>query len=194
MRMRLKGAIFDMDGTVFDVPYNWKKIKDELKTEGKPILVHIQGLSEPERSAKWKILERYEKEATQKAVLKDGMKEFLIYLQEQGLKTALVTNNSRNNVDFLLNKFALNFDFVLSRERGLWKPSGAPFFAVLAKLNLEKDECCVIGDTHFDIEAAREVKINKIYILNEDKEKFAANDVKVFSTVQELRKQIEPLL
>jgi HAD superfamily hydrolase (TIGR01549 family) len=192
--MRLKGAIFDMDGTVFDAPYDWKKIKDELRTEGKPILVHIKGLSEPERSAKWKILEGYEKDATHKAVLKDGMKEFLLYLKEQGLRTALVTNNSRNNVDFLLNKFNLKFDYVLSRERGLWKPSGAPFFAVLDKWNLQKDECCVIGDTRFDIEAAREVKIKRIYILNEDKDKFASNDVKVFSTVQELRDHVEPLL
>ena len=192
--MRLKGAIFDMDGTVFDVPYDWKQIKDELRTGGKPILVHIKSLSEPERSEKWKILETYENAATLKAVLKDGMKEFLLYLQEKGLKTALVTNNSRKNVDFLLTKFSLKFDHVLSRERGLWKPSGAPFFAVLDKLDLKRDECCVIGDTHFDIEAAREAQIKRIYILNEDKEKFASNDVKVFSTVQELREHVEPLL
>ena len=80
--MRLKGAIFDMDGTVFDAPYDWKKIKDELRTEGKPILVHIKNLSEPEKSVKWKILEEYEKEATQKAVLKEGMKEFLFYIKK----------------------------------------------------------------------------------------------------------------
>ena len=126
--------------------------------------------------------------------MKDGMKEFLLYLQEKGLKTALVTNNSRKNVDFLLTKFNLKFDYILSRERGLWKPSGAPFFAVLDKLDLKRDECCVIGDTHFDIEAAREAQIKRIYILNEDKEKFASNDVKVFSTVQELREHVEPLL
>jgi HAD superfamily hydrolase (TIGR01549 family) len=192
--MNLKGAIFDMDGTVFDVPYDWKKIKEELKTEGKPILVHIKSLSEPEKSDKWKILEKYEQDATQKAVLKDGMREFLLFLKERGLKTALVTNNSRTNVDFLLNKFNLKFDCVLSRERGLWKPSGAPFFAVMDEMDLRRDECCVIGDTHFDIAAAREVKIREIYILNPDKDKFAAKDVKVFSTVQALRKHVESVL
>jgi HAD superfamily hydrolase (TIGR01549 family) len=192
--MRLRGAIFDMDGTVFDAPYDWKKIKDELRTEGRPILVHIKNLSEPEKSVKWKILEEYEKEATQKAVLKEGMKEFLLYLKERKIKTALVTNNSQVNVDFLLNKFNLNFDYVISRERGLWKPSGAPFFAVLEELNLQRDECCVIGDTRFDIEAAREVEIKRIFILNADKDKLAMNDVKVFSTVHELREHVESLL
>ena len=83
----MKGAIFDMDGTVFDAPYDWKKIKDELRTQGKPILVHIKDLSEPEKSAKWKILEKYEQEATQQAVLKDGMKEFIRFLKENHLKT-----------------------------------------------------------------------------------------------------------
>ena len=28
---KLKGAIFDMDRTLVDVPYDWKKIKEELK-------------------------------------------------------------------------------------------------------------------------------------------------------------------
>ena len=183
-----------MDGTVFDAPYDWKKIKDELRTEGISILVHIKSLKEPEKSTKWKILERYEKEATQKAVLKEGMKEFLQYLKERGLIIALVTNNSRVNVDFLLNKFNLNFDYVLTRERGLWKPSGEPFLAVLEALDLQRDECCVIGDTRFDIEAAREVEIRRIYILNADKDKFTSNDVKVFSNVQELREHVESLL
>jgi HAD superfamily hydrolase (TIGR01549 family) len=192
--VKLRGAIFDMDGTVVDVPYDWKKIKEELRTEGKPILVHIKSLSEPEKSAKWKILERYEREATQTAVLKEGMKEFLQYLKERGLKIALVTNNSRINVDFLLGKFNLNFDYVLSRERGLWKPSGAPFFAVLKELNLHRNECCVIGDTRFDIEAAREVQISKIYILSVDKDKFSSNDVMTFSTVSELREHIDSVL
>ncbi|MFC2165742.1 HAD family hydrolase [Acidobacteriota bacterium] len=192
--MKLKGVIFDMDGTVVDAPYDWKKIKDELRTEGRPILVHIKSLEEPEKSAKWKILEGYEKHATQKAVLKEGMKEFLLYLKERRLKIALVTNNSRINVDFLMDKFDLNFDYVLSRERGLWKPSGAPFLAVLEELNLQRNECCVIGDTRFDIEAAREVQIRKIYILNADKDKFSSNDVKVFSTVRELREHVESLL
>jgi FMN phosphatase YigB (HAD superfamily) len=97
-------------------------------------------------------------------------------------------------VDFLLNKFDLKFDYVLSREKGLWKPSGAPFLAVLKELKFRKDECFVIGDTHFDIEAAREVNIKRIYILNEDRDRFASKDVKVFSTVQELREHVEPLL
>ena len=190
---KLKGAIFDMDGTLVDAPYDWKNIKEALNTQGKPILTYIRGLAEPEKTRKWKQLEYYEKEATKKAVLKKGIPEFLVFLKKRGIKVALVTNNSRENVLYLLHKFELTFDLVLSRESGLWKPSGAPFSAVLKKLKLKKEECCVIGDTFFDIEAAKDVGIDNIFILNRDREKFASTPAKVFADVKSLQLYIQTL-
>lgn len=188
--MKLKGVIFDMDGTVVDVSYDWNQIKAELNTQGKPILVYLNGLEEPEKSEKWKVLEKYEREATEKARLKPGMRGFLDLLNRRGLKKALVTNNSQRNVSFLLEKFNLEFDCVISRESGLWKPSGAPFRAVLEKLRLNEDECCVVGDSHFDIKAAEEAGIPNVFILNEDKERFASMPAEVFSSVEELKERI----
>jgi len=192
--MKLKGIIFDMDGTVVDVPYDWNRIKAELMTQGKSILVYLRSLEEPERSEKWKVLEKYEKEATSKARLKRGMRGFLDLLNEKGIKKALVTNNSQKNVSFLLKKFDLEFDCVISRESGLWKPSGAPFLAALEKLGLRRKECCVVGDSHFDIKAAEEAGIPNVFILNEDKERFASMNAEVFNSAEELTKKIEQLL
>ena len=192
--MRLKGIVFDMDGTVVDVTYDWAKIKTELETQGKPILVYLDGLEEPERSEKWKVLERIEHEATQKASLKPGMLEFLDVLSSRGIKKALVTNNSRRNVTFLLKKFSLKFDCVISREGGLWKPSGAPILAALEKLELRKEDCCVVGDSHFDVRAAQEAGIPFIFILSEDREKFDAKDAELFNSVGELQERIERIL
>ena len=192
--MRLKGAIFDMDGTVVDVPYDWGKIKAELGTQGKPILTYIENLDEPERSKKWKILERFESEATQKAKLKPGMRDFLDLLSTRGVKKALVTNNSRKNVSFLLEKFRLEFDCVISRERGLWKPSGAPILVAMKELQLDKEECCVVGDSHFDVRAAEEAGIPLIFILNEDTEKFIEMNAEVFSSVEALQAKMVKLL
>ena len=183
-----------MDGTLVDAPYDWKSIKEELNTQGKPILTHIQGLSEPEKTQKWKQLEHFEKEATKKAELKEGIPEFLAFLKMKGLKVALVTNNSRENVEYLLQKFNLSFDCVLSRESGLWKPSGAPFTAVLTELHLNREECCVIGDTFFDIEAARDVGIDRVFILNRDRAKFADTSAEIFADVEELKSRIQAFL
>ncbi len=183
-----------MDGTVVDVLYDWGKIKADLGTQGKPILTYIENLDEPERSEKWKILERYESEATQKAKLKPGMRDLLDLLSTRGVKKALVTNNSRKNVSFLLEKFRLEFDCVISRERGLWKPSGAPILVALKELQLNKEECCVVGDSHFDIQAAEEAGIPLIFILNEDTEKFIEMNAEVFSSVEALQAKMVKLL
>ena len=188
--MLLKGVIFDMDGTIVDAPYDWKKIKSDLVNQDKPILSFLKSLKEPERSEKWKILEEYEDKATKKAVLKDGIPDLLDFLTEKGVRKVLVTNNSRRNVTFLLNKFKLRFDYVISRESGLWKPSGAPFIAVMERLKLRREECCVIGDSHFDIKAAVEAKISKIFILNRDRDKFDRTKAEVFDSVKKLKKKL----
>lgn len=190
----IKAVIFDMDGTIFDVPYDWKRIREDLGTQGKPILHYLSHLEEPEGTEKWRILEDYEREATQKAVLKRGMREFLDFLSQRKIKQALVTNNSRRNVAYLLEKFDLSFECVISRERGLWKPSGAPFCAVFEELEIESEEACVIGDSPFDIQAARESGIAQVFILNKDKKRFSSFDAEVFSSVGALRRRIEGLV
>jgi HAD superfamily hydrolase (TIGR01549 family) len=183
-----------MDGTVVDVAYDWKKIKQELQTGGEPILSYIQNLTEPERSRKWAILEKYEEEATAHATLKEGIAGFLAFLGENHVKTALVTNNSRKNVDFLLGKFGLNFDLVLSREAGLWKPSGAPFLFVLEKLDIGKKQCCVVGDSHFDVKAAKDAGIDKIFILAHEQKKDYFDGVEMVRSIRELEGKIAIIL
>jgi HAD superfamily hydrolase (TIGR01509 family) len=190
----IKGAIFDMDGTIVEVSYDWKKIKEELETGGKPILSHLQDLSEPEKSKKWKILEKHEKTATARATLKKGIRELLRFLEKRGIKTALVTNNSSRNVDYLLDKFGLRFDLVLARETGLWKPSGEPFLFVLRNLGMKKEEVCVIGDSHFDVKAAGEAGIKMVFILARDKEKDHIEGAEIFPSVKKLRERILPLV
>lgn len=192
--MELKGVIFDLDGTIVEVPYDWKRIKEELGTQGKPILSFLRELAEPEKTQKKKILEKYEREATRKAVLKEGMDGFLKFLSENKIKKAVVTNNSRRNVRFLLKKFNLDFDCVISRESGLWKPSGSPFLEVMDRFSLKAGECCVVGDSHYDIKAAREAGIPWIFILGPEKTDFPGDDIQVFSTVSELKERVEELI
>ncbi|MBA7628529.1 Phosphoglycolate phosphatase [subsurface metagenome] len=105
-----------------------------------------------------------------------------------------MTNNSWKNTTYLLRKFKLEFDCVISREKGLWKPSGAPILAALEELGLRREECCVVGDSHFDIRAAQEAGISFIFILSEDRERFDAMNAELFSSVGELQKRVEKLL
>jgi len=193
--MMIRGVLFDMDGTIVDVPYNWPRIKADLGTQGVPILSYLNGLAEPEKSGKWKILQRYEEEATRRAVIKRGMRGFLDFLAERRIKTALITNNSRKNTDILLGRFRLAFDFVMTRDDGLWKPSAAPLVAAMNELHLRKGECSAVGDSHFDIKAAEEAGIPHIFILSRDRAKFTAfKTAEIIPSVRALREKIEPLL
>lgn len=192
--MTVKGVILDMDGTIVESAYNWPEIKSELNTGGKPILVYLKGLNEPERSQKWAILEKYEQAATLNADLKAGVKELLQFLDHREIKCALVTNNSEKNVSFLLQKFQLQFDYVISRESGLWKPSADPFLKVMQILSLKKEECCVVGDSHFDILAAQASGIQRIFIINSSPEKFSDFDVAVVSSIPEFQDHLERMI
>ena len=115
------------------------------------------------------------------------------FLEKRGIKKILVTNNSRKNVLTLLKRFNLDFDHVLTREDGLWKPSGAPFLAALEKLGIEKEESCVVGDSPFDVEAAEEAGITKVFILSRNKQKFSTYTVELIESAEELKKKIEEL-
>jgi HAD superfamily hydrolase (TIGR01509 family) len=172
--MKLRGALFDMDGTVVEVPYDWPRIRADIGAHEISILTYISGLPEPEKSRKWAILQSFEDDATRRAVLKRGMRNFLNFLEAYAVRTALVTNNSQKNVDALLDRFRLKFDCVLSRESGLWKPSGEPLRAAMHILKLAADVCCAIGDSHFDIRAAQEADVARIFILSKDRSKFAS--------------------
>lgn len=192
--MRIKGIIFDMDGTIVDVPYNWPEIRAELDTQGESILSHIQGLSEPLRSRKWAVLERFEDKATQQADMRAGTPELLAFLRRLHIKTALVSNNSQKNVAFLLAKFKLEFDRVMSRESGLWKPSGRPFLKVIQEWGISAEECCVVGDSIFDILAAQAAEIEHIFIVHEDKERFKDYAVDVLADIPQIHGRLQALL
>lgn len=192
--MSIRGVIFDLDGTVVENDYDWPRIREELGTGASSILGYLDSLGEPERSAKWAILESHEARQTQASVLRDGIIELLGMLRARRIAAALVTNNSRRNTEFLLGKFGLAFDCVITREQGLWKPSGAPFLEVLRTLGLDPGECGVIGDTHFDVLAALDAGIDAIFLLTDDPGRFVGYPVEVFPAVEVLLDRLERLL
>jgi len=192
--MSLRGLIFDLDGTVVENDYDWPRIREELGTGRMSILAYLDSLDEPERSAKWSILEGHEARQTEASVLRRGIPELLRFLHARGIAAALVTNNSRKNTEFLLGKFGLAFDCVITREHGLWKPSGAPFVEVLRTLGLEPGECGVLGDTRFDVLAALDAGIGSIFLLSGEPERFAGFPVEIVPGVETLIDRLERLI
>lgn len=163
----LRAVVFDMDGTLVDSHYDWPAIRTRLGVDGASIIDDLNTLPEPERSSRWAELRLIEDRATAEATVHDGAPELLELLAQHGIKTALVTNNTDTNTEALVKRFQLQFDVILTRDSGLYKPSGAPISEAVRRLGCEPGECLAVGDSHFDILAAREAGLAGICALNE---------------------------
>ncbi len=168
-------CVFDMDGTLIDSEYDWSGIRDSLGITAVSIVDHLNSLEDKEREEKWSKLREIEREATLAAHVKPGAADLLALLEEKGVKVALVTNNSDENVYYLLEKFALCFDEVITRDSGMHKPSGAPIAEAMRRLGVSPERTLCVGDSPFDIVASREAGCNRVCILYDDKNRCSAN-------------------
>lgn len=170
--MKIKGIIFDMDGTLFESGYDWKEIRRELGVKGKFILEYFKTLPEEERKRKEKRLEEIEEEMTKKGRLRPGVKELLSYLKSHKITLALFTNNTRRNADYIVKRYNLPFDVVVTREDGVHKPEKGSILFVLKKIGLPKENVACVGDSEYDVMASQEAGIPYIFIVNKDRERF----------------------
>lgn len=167
----MQAVIFDMDGTLVNSSYDWPTIRRDLGVTGGSIIDELNHLPEPARSSRWVELEAIEERATDAATVHRGATELLDLLSAKGLPTALVTNNSEANTLRLLDRFQLHFDVVLTRDSGLWKPSGAPIVEAARRLGVPADRCLGVGDSHYDILAAREAGLRAVCMLHDGAER-----------------------
>lgn len=158
-------VLFDMDGTVFSSSLDWTELKRQLQVGESHLLQSLYGKRDPESRKKMAILEECERQNTLKARPRRGARRLLHCLDKNGIRTALITNNSSRNTEYLLEKYSFSFHYVLTREKGLWKPDPAPFNHVLAHFKVSPEEAAAVGDSHYDIHASIAAGISRIYIL-----------------------------
>lgn len=162
----LRAVLLDMDGTLIDSTYDWEEIRRRLGVDGPSIIDSLNGLPDGARETRWRELEAIEREASGRATLHEGARELLETFRNAGLATALVTNNSEANTRRLLDRFGLRLDLVLTRDSGFYKPSGAPFTEAARRLGVRPEACLVVGDSRYDLEAAREAGVGRFYLLH----------------------------
>jgi len=165
--MRIRAALFDMDGTIWNSPVDWLEVRRAigLPRDGRPILQHLAELPSKERARGVRILHRYEAYGVKNGTLIPGTCELLRFLQDSQVKCALVSNNSRRSVEGVLARHDLPFDLVISRDDGAFKPDPEPFLTALQQLNVSPEEALVIGDAHLDLLAAHRAGIKEIILV-----------------------------
>jgi HAD superfamily hydrolase (TIGR01509 family) len=180
----VEAVVFDMDGTLVDSHYDWPAIRTQLGVDGASIIDDLNGLPEPDRSHKWAELEIIENIASAAATVFEGAHDLLELLTDREIPTALVTNNTDDNTRLLLERFDLRFDVVLTRDSGFYKPSGQPIREAVRRLGVEAGRCFAVGDSRYDILAARDAGLAGVCIVNDTDGRFATEADHSFPDVQ----------
>jgi beta-phosphoglucomutase family hydrolase len=171
-------AIFDMDGTLIDnTPYHFKSwqalfkkyAKGELSKQtyyteisGVPImdtLKRLFGNDHDEQGIKELLKEKeefYRKEYAPYLVAINGLGKFLSELKGAGVKIAMATSATVEDVDFILNKIPIRNDFdeiVNSTMVNRPKPNPDIFLKAAEMLNMPPERCVVFEDSLAGIKA-----------------------------------------
>ena len=182
-------AIFDMDGTLIDnTPYHFKSwqalfkkhnlgdlSKETYYTEisGVPIMTTLKRLfgdDHDEASLKELLKEKeefYRKEYAPYLVAINGLENFLSEMKRYGVKMAMATSATVEDIDFVLNKIPIRNDFdeivntsMVSRP----KPNPDIFLKAAEKLNMEPSRCIVFEDSIAGIKAANSAGMKVVAI------------------------------
>jgi beta-phosphoglucomutase len=99
----------------------------------------------------------------------EGVEETLRYLRLKGLKLCLATSADKLSVLRVLKEFSLegHFDLILSADDvEEAKPNPEIFILASERLGVEPNDCLIVGDSIYDVTAARKAGINVIAVAN----------------------------
>ena len=173
----IKGVIFDLDGTLIQLPINYDIIQKNLKeffniSENlKPLIPTIIELSKNDQNkikTAFSLICKEEILASKNFEIMNEAVEILKFLKSKNLILCLVTMQCRAALNEILYKMNILdlFDFVISRDENYDR-----FEQIQNSLNnisLNSSEVLVIGDRIHDVESAKKagcipiLKINKI--------------------------------
>lgn len=175
---RIEAVIFDLDGTLIDSMWVWSKIDIEFLTKRNievptDIDKEVEGMSFTETAQYFK--ERFKLDMsieeiktewsqmawefyTKKITLKEGAREFLEILKEQGIKMGIATSNNIQLVEAILEALDIKAYFTQVRtscEVGRGKPFPDIYLKVAEDLQVEPSHCLVFEDIPNGIRAGK---------------------------------------
>lgn len=157
-RGRLRGIVFDMDGTLtLDGAIDFLEMRRRAKIPpGQDILAHIASLPEEERRQAENAVAEVEREGYARIALNHGCIEALQALKGKGLKLAILTRNTDEAVAVFLDRFGLHhhFDMTVSRDwKGKPKPHPDALFHISKTWGFAPEEMMMVGDWVDDVNA-----------------------------------------
>lgn len=165
----IKGAIFDLDGTLIDSMWVWEKIDYDFLSKRNltfpdDLRVNIEHLSFVEVAKYFKhrfnlneniedIMQEWNdmaySEYSTNVLLKPHAREFLLVLKSMNIRTAIATSNSRLLMNAALKNNGITdmFDAITTLdEAGKVKNSPEIYLLSAKRLNVQPSECIVFED------------------------------------------------
>lgn len=162
----VKLVIFDLDGTLVDIPCEWSTIDDEIERNFKmnihPYSKVIPNLPRSVKKEIFKIYEKYELKSLPYIMPNYKTLNYLHSCRDKGILTALVTLQGKKFVKRFNLQFDLNFDEIVTREDSFNRTE--QLWMVLSRMDVSPEHTIFVGNTEQDRESAKEVKCTFIDI------------------------------
>ncbi|XXG42708.1 hypothetical protein AAC387_Pa01g2918 [Persea americana] len=158
-KSRLRGVVFDMDGTltvpVIDFAAMYKSVlgEEEYKAmrakspSGIDILQHIETWSPEKQQKAYEIIADIERQGLDQLQIMPGAIELCGFLNSNKIRRGLITRNVKDAVDLFHLRFGMVFTPAISREFRPYKPDPAPLLHICSTWDVQPNEVIMIGDS-----------------------------------------------
>lgn len=161
----VRAVLFDMDGTLLEpiddgLPQykeRWGIARHELVV---PSLPRLPAAAELEFIA-------LEARVARDSIVRPGFHALLTDLERAGVGVGIVTNNSAESVNTVLEKHELPISVVRTRHNGPMKPAPDIVFQALEMLSVSPAHAVLVGDTHADAGAAVNARLRICLLMAE---------------------------
>ena len=182
-----RAVLFDMDGTLTCPMLDFPRIKAEMGIGTRPILEALAEMTDERRAAAEAVLLRHEEAAAVGSTLNAGCVELLDWLRARGVRSAVITRNSRSSVSTVFSRHELAFDVVIAREDAAPKPDPRPLLLACERLGVAPSDAWMVGDGQYDIEAGAAAGVRTVWVSHGGSAPFAAQPWRAVRDLGELQ-------
>jgi len=172
----IRGIIFDLDGTLVQLPIRYDYLHNELKKllrtddELIPLISSIVNLARNGNMIEeaFEIICREEIQSVNDMTITSDAEELLTYLKTKNYLLGLVTLQCKTATEQILAKMGISnlFNSILTRDDSYDRPDQIK--KTLHRLDLSPSETIMIGDRLNDVESAQNLGCQSILISNKE--------------------------
>lgn len=191
----IRGIVFDLDGTLVDSKLDFDAIRRDMGLPARtPILEALAATPPgPVLERMQAVLRDHELRSAHAATLFDGVMDFLDWIDQRRIRRAILTRNSRECAEIVMNRLGLLFSSVLTREDAPPKPDPAGLLAICKHWEMQPADVVFCGDYLFDLQAGRRAGMRTILFAPDQLPDFADQADMVISRFDSIPAELRTL-